>query len=345
MPTASHKRILITGGAGFIGSAITRRLLQSMDCQILNLDKLTYAANISTLNQFRDNPLYQFIQADICDDKACRQAIEAFEPEAIIHAAAETHVDRSIAGAADFVQTNILGTFNLLEATREYWRRLKPLHRTSFRFLHVSTDEVYGSLGPTGAFTESTRFDPRSPYSASKASSDHLVMAWHHTHGLPVLLTHCSNNYGPFQFPEKLVPRMILCAVAEQPLPLYGDGSNVRDWLHVDDHAEAVLLVLRDGLIGQTYNIGDCNERTNLQVVRFICQALDQLRPRPAGDHTELITFVQDRPGHDLRYAIDASKIREELGWQASTDFESGLRETVEWYLKNPSWAVDTGRC
>jgi len=335
------KRILVTGGAGFIGSATIRQLLRSEDAQLLNFDKLTYVSSLASLEGWQDNQNYQFVEADICDRQALQQAFDTFQPTAIIHAAAETHVDRSIADPSEFVQTNLVGTFTLLEVTRDYWRELPAANRDKFRFLQVSTDEVYGSLGDTGLFTENSAYQPRSPYSASKAGSDHLVRAWHHTYGLPVLLTHCSNNYGPFQFPEKLIPRIILNALAQRPLPIYGTGENVRDWLFVDDHAAGLELVLTAGGVGQTYNLGGNNEWTNLQVVEAICQLLNERRPRTSGKYQDLITFVEDRPGHDYRYAIDTAKIRGELGWQTTENFESGLQKTVDWYLENQWWWED----
>lgn len=331
-------KILVSGGAGFVGSATIRRLLQTTECQVFSFDKLTYAADRNSLKSFQTNPQFQFIQADVCDREAVERAFDSFQPDAVIHAAAETHVDRSIASADEFVQTNLVGTFTLLDVARKYFVQLEASRSNTFRFLHVSTDEVYGSLESEEMFTETMPYRPSSPYSASKAGSDHLALAWHHTYGLPVLVTHCSNNYGPRQFPEKLIPRMILNCLADQPLPVYGVGANIRDWLHVDDHAEAIIQVLRAGKVGQTYNIGDNNERTNLQVVESICQILDELRPRSNGRYRDLITFVDDRLGHDLRYSIDASKIHSELGWKATTDFETGLRATVQWYLDNESW-------
>ncbi|MEM8947289.1 MAG: dTDP-glucose 4,6-dehydratase [Planctomycetota bacterium] len=337
-PPNHPSRIVVTGGAGFIGSAVVRHFLRATDAEVLNFDKLTYAASLSSLREFHDSPKYHFLEGDICEQSVLLSTLRDFRPEAIIHCAAESHVDRSIAGPADFVHTNLLGTYTLLQATREYWEDASESSRRAFRFVHVSTDEVYGSLGPEGLFSESTPYDPRSPYSASKAGSDHLVMAWHHTYGLPVLITHCSNNYGPFQFPEKLVPLVILNAIEEKMLPIYGTGDNIRDWLHVDDHVLALMRVLAAGHVGQRYNIGGSNERTNLQVVGAICDILDRRKRRTEGSYHDLITFVVDRPGHDLRYAIDATKIREELGWRPTKSFETGLEKTVDWYLQNGWW-------
>jgi len=333
------RRLLVTGGAGFIGSAVIRNLLRTREVRVLNIDKLTYAGNPDSLREVADDPRYAFLRADICDAGAMGRAFASFRPDAVLHLAAESHVDRSIDGPAAFMQTNIMGTYTLLEAARSYWQTLPPAARAAFRFQHISTDEVYGSLGPDGLFSETTPYDPRSPYSASKAASDHLVMAWHHTYGLPVLITNCSNNYGPYHFPEKLIPLVILNALDLKPLPVYGKGDNVRDWLHVDDHARALVLVSERGIPGETYNIGGLNERTNLQVVQTICATLDELSPRADGRrHDELITFVADRPGHDKRYAIDASKIRRELGWAPRESFETGIRRTVRWYLDNAWW-------
>jgi len=330
-------KILVTGGAGFIGSAVCRHLLQDRDDEVLNIDKLTYAANLHSLAEIEGEVRYHFVQADICDRAAMNEALASFQPDAIIHLAAESHVDRSITGAADFIQTNIIGTYTLLEATLSWWRKLPQDKQDRFRFLHVSTDEVYGSLGETGKFTETTPYDPSSPYSASKASSDHLVMAWYRTYGLPALISNCSNNYGPYQFPEKLIPNMIIKALHAEPLPVYGDGSNVRDWLHVNDHARALRLLVERGKPGEKYNIGGNAERSNLEVVRSICAIMDELRPDNA-PHEQLITFVTDRPGHDWRYAIDCSKIEQELGWRPTCAFETGLRETVQWYLERCDW-------
>lgn len=329
-------KVLVTGGAGFIGSALIRRLASS-GTEVVNLDKLTYAATLTSVAEVADRPGYAFVQHDIADAEAMRAVFREHEPDAVVHLAAETHVDRSITGAGDFVRTNVLGTYTLLEAALEHWRGLDPAGRGAFRFLHVSTDEVYGSLGPTGAFTETTPYDPRSPYSASKAASDHLAKAWFHTYGLPVLVSNCSNNYGPYQFPEKLIPLAILNALEGVELPVYGDGGNVRDWLYVDDHAAALELILRRGRLGETYNVGGRNERTNLQVVEAICDLIDELAPA-AGPRRGLIRFVTDRPGHDRRYAIDATRLETELGWRAEETFDTGLRRTVAWYLKRRDW-------
>lgn len=328
--------LMITGGAGFIGSALIRQLIAETDISIINVDKLTYAGNLATLGEALDHPRHHFEQVDICDAPAIRALFEKYQPDAVMHLAAESHVDRSIEGPAAFIETNIVGTYTLLEAARGYWSALDGSKRDHFRFHHISTDEVYGSLGETGLFTEQTAYAPNSPYSASKAASDHLVRAWHHTYGLPTLLTNCSNNYGPYQYPEKLIPLMILNALAGKPLPIYGRGDNVRDWLYVDDHARALRQVLEHGRVGECYNIGGHNEKTNLDVVKAICTYLDECLPdSPHAPHEQLITFVQDRPGHDLRYAIDATKIQRELGWTPQESFESGLKKTVDWYIKN----------
>ena len=331
--------ILITGGAGFIGSALIRHLLNNTDHHVLNLDKLTYAGNLESLASVAENPRYRFLQADIADSEAVSQALAEFQPDAIMHLAAESHVDRSIDGPAEFIQTNIVGTYALLEATRAYWMKLDDMRKAAFRFHHISTDEVYGDLhGVDDLFTETTPYAPSSPYSASKAASDHLVRAWQRTYGLPVLLTNCSNNYGPYHFPEKLIPLVILNALDGKPLPVYGNGQQVRDWLYVEDHARALLTVVSTGKVGETYNIGGHNEQTNLHVVESICALLDELSPRQQGFYREQISFVTDRPGHDLRYAIDASKIERELGWKPTETFASGLRKTVQWYLDNLDW-------
>ena len=331
-------KVLVTGGAGFIGSAVVRHLLSRGDA-VVNVDCLTYAGNLATLENESQHADYAFEQVDICDAAGIRRVFEQHQPDGVMHLAAESHVDRSIDGPAAFIQTNIFGTYTLLEESRRYWETLSPLRRDTFRFHHVSTDEVYGSLGESGLFTETTSYDPSSPYSASKASSDHLVRAWHRTYRLPVLVTNCSNNYGPYQFPEKLIPLMILNGLAGKPLPVYGTGANVRDWLYVDDHAEALALVLREGTPGETYNIGGWNERKNIDVVHTLCKLLDELAPAADGrPHSRLITYVADRPGHDHRYAIDASKIDRELGWRPRETFESGLRKTVAWYLANGDW-------
>ena len=335
-------RILVTGGAGFIGSALIRHLIQHTGHQVLNLDKLTYAGNLESLAPVDDNPRYRFVQADIADSPVVAQTLAEFQPDAIMHLAAESHVDRSIDGPAAFIQTNIVGTYSLLESTRAYWLGLSAERKAAFRFHHISTDEVYGDLhGVDDLFTETTPYAPSSPYSASKAASDHLVRAWQRTYGLPVLLTNCSNNYGPYHFPEKLIPLMILNALAGKPLPVYGNGQQVRDWLYVEDHARALLKVVSEGKVGETYNIGGHNEQKNLDVVRAICALLEELAPhKPSGvaRYEDLITYVQDRPGHDLRYAIDAGKIERELGWVPQETFESGLRKTVQWYLDNLDW-------
>lgn len=332
-------KLIVTGGAGFIGSAVIRYLLNETETTIINLDKLTYAGNLESLQDIAQNSRYQFVQADICDAVAVKQIFEQFQPDAIMHLAAESHVDRSIDGPAEFMQTNIIGTYTLLEIARQYWQTLEAVKKQQFRFHHISTDEVYGSLGATGLFTEIMPYQPNSPYSASKASSDHLVRAWHHTFGLPVITTNCSNNYGPYQFPEKLIPVILINALAGEPLPIYGKGENIRDWLYVDDHARALWLVLQQGKLGETYNIGGHNEQTNLSVVHMICDILDELLPdSPYKPHQQLITFVTDRPGHDQRYAIDANKIQQELGWQPQETFATGLRKTVQWYLDNKEW-------
>lgn len=331
-------KVLVTGGAGFIGSAVVRHLLGRGDA-VVNIDCLTYAGNLATLENASKHASYAFERVDICDAAGIRRVFEQHQPDGVMHLAAESHVDRSIDGPAAFIQTNIFGTYTMLEESRRYWESLPPTRRDTFRFHHVSTDEVYGSLGDSGLFTETTPYDPSSPYSASKASSDHLVRAWHRTYGLPVLVTNCSNNYGPYQFPEKLIPLMILNGLAGKPLPVYGTGANVRDWLYVDDHAEALALVLREGTPGETYNIGGWNERKNIDVVHTLCKLLDELAPATNGQpHSRLITYVADRPGHDHRYAIDASKIDRELGWRPRETFESGLRKTVAWYLANGEW-------
>jgi dTDP-glucose 4,6-dehydratase len=364
----AQKNFLITGGAGFIGSAVIRFLIEEPDHQVLNLDKLTYAGNLESLAAVSSNPRYQFVQGDVCDRALVSKLFADFKPDVVMHLAAESHVDRSIDGPAEFIQTNIVGTSVMLECAREYWKGL-PAGNT-FRFHHISTDEVYGSLDDTGLFTEETAYDPSSPYSASKASSDHLVRAWHRTYGLPVLITNCSNNYGPYQFPEKLIPLMILNALEGKPLPVYGNGQQIRDWLHVEDHARALYKVVTEGRIGETYNVGGHNEKTNLEVVYRLCEILDELVPQSGSPrdfvarddvgsaslrggkadeaiHTpkahkksykDLITYVADRPGHDQRYAIDASKIQKDLGWVPAETFETGLRKTVEWYLDNATW-------
>ncbi len=330
-------RVLVTGGAGFIGSAVCRHLVAEAGLGAVNVDKLTYAASLGSLASIADHPNYRFVRADVCDRTAMDAVFEAFRPDAVIHLAAETHVDRSITGAGAFVETNICGTFTLLEAARAYWSGLGDAGKAAFRFLHVSTDEVYGSLGPDGRFTETSPYDPSSPYAASKAGADHLVSAWHRTYGLPTIISNCSNNYGPYQFPEKLIPLMILNAQEGKPLPIYGDGSNVRDWLFVDDHARALLAILERGRPGQKYNVGGGCDISNLEVVERICAILDN--ERPAGrPHRRLVTFVTDRPGHDKRYAIDATKLETELGWRTRETFATGLEKTVRWYLANGAW-------
>ncbi len=330
-------KLLVTGGAGFIGSAVVR-LAVGRGHQVVNLDALTYAACLENVAPVAKSPLYAFEQADIRDRAALDRVLAAHQPDLVMHLAAESHVDRSIDAPGDFIETNVTGTFNMLEAARKYWAgRGRP---DAFRFHHISTDEVFGSLpaDPSLRFTEATPYDPRSPYSASKAASDHLVRAWHETYGLPVVLSNCSNNYGPYHFPEKLIPVVILNALAGKPLPIYGDGSNIRDWLYVEDHADALLLVAERGATGRSYNIGGGNERSNLELVRTICAILDRMRPRPAGSHSDLITFVKDRPGHDARYAIDPGRIGAELGWRPSVTVEEGLERTVRWYLDNEAW-------
>jgi dTDP-glucose 4,6-dehydratase len=340
-------RILVTGGAGFIGSALVRRLIEHTGHEVLVFDKLTYAGLLSSLEPAATSNRYGFVQADICDAEAVAAALAEFRPHVIAHLAAESHVDRSIDGPGEFVQTNVVGTFNMLQQALGYYRGLDEAGKAAFRFHHISTDEVFGSLGETGLFSETTPYDPRSPYSASKAASDHLVSAWGHTYGLPVLMTNCSNNYGPYHFPEKLIPLIIIRALNGEPLPVYGDGSNVRDWLFVDDHARALQAVFERGRPGQTYNVGGNAERRNIDVVKAICATLDRLQPRADGQaYADQITFVTDRPGHDARYAIDATKIRDELGWTPSVTFEEGVERTVRWYLDNRSWwqAILDGR-
>ncbi|TCR82344.1 dTDP-glucose 4,6-dehydratase [Rhizobium sp. BK376] len=330
-------RILVTGGAGFIGSALVRHLVKNVGAEVLNVDKLTYAGNLASLKEVEGASNYSFLQADICDFPKMSSAMNTFKPDRIMHLAAESHVDRSISGAGDFVQTNVMGTFSLLEAARHYWNDLAPVQKEAFRFLHVSTDEVYGSLGDEGLFEEITAYDPSSPYSASKAASDHLAIAWHRTYGLPVIVSNCSNNYGPYHFPEKLIPLIILNAMDGKPLPVYGAGINIRDWLYVDDHARALDLIASRGRLGEKYNVGGRNERRNIDVVRRICTLMDELRPQST-PHADLITFVTDRPGHDARYAIDATKLETELGWKAQENFDSGIELTVRWYLENDWW-------
>ena len=333
------KTYIVTGGAGFIGSAVVRMIIESSNDIVVNIDKLTYAGNLDSLQPVADNPRYHFIHADICDSKVMAEVIAFHQPDAIMHLAAESHVDRSIDGPGDFIQTNIVGSYTLLEAARDYWNSLPAEKKEAFRFHHVSTDEVYGSLGDEGMFLETTPYDPSSPYSASKASSDHLVRAWHRTFGLPVVLTNCSNNYGPYQYPEKLIPLILQKARAGEALPIYGTGENIRDWLYVDDHARALILVMKQGRAGETYNIGGHNEVTNIDVVRTLCAILDEREPAKNGKpYAELISFVTDRPGHDMRYAIDASKIQRDLGWVPEETFDTGLAKTVDWYLENQQW-------
>lgn len=363
MTIESEKIIMVTGGAGFIGSALVRYLINEMQCQVINVDKLTYAGNLENLKTVADNNRYHFEQVDICNSNAIERIFRQYQPDFVMHLAAESHVDRSIDGPADFIQTNIVGTYNLLEQARSYWSTLQNDKRQAFRFHHISTDEVYGDLphpdepahrhshqsGNLPLFTEQTAYAPSSPYSATKASSDHLVRAWHRTYGLPILITNCSNNYGPYHFPEKLIPLIILNALEGKSLPVYGKGDQIRDWLYVEDHARALFKVVTEGKIGETYNIGGHNEKRNIEVVKTICAILDELIPTIPGhyeersdvaisSYTDLITYVTDRPGHDRRYAIDASKIQQELGWQPQETFESGIRKTVEWYLNNLEW-------
>lgn len=336
------KVFLVTGGAGFIGSAVVRHLINDTNYQVINVDKLTYAGNLMSLELVADNERYHFEQADICDKNKMTQIFAKYQPDVVMHLAAESHVDRSINGPDEFIQTNIVGTYNLLEVARAYWSNLSDDKKSAFRFHHISTDEVYGDLhGTDDLFTETTPYAPSSPYSASKASSDHLVRAWLRTFGLPMIVTNCSNNYGPYHFPEKLIPLMILNALSGKPLPVYGDGKQIRDWLFVEDHARALVQVATKGEIGETYNIGGHNEKQNIEVVKTLCALLEELSPnKPAGiaNYADLITYVKDRPGHDVRYAIDASKIERELGWKPQETFETGLKKTVQWYLDNQAW-------
>lgn len=346
MPNDNSLKILVTGGAGFIGSALVRQWITETDARVTVVDKLTYAGNLASLAPVADSDRYSFVHADICDADAIEALLATHRPDIVMHLAAESHVDRSIDGPAEFIHTNIVGTYNLLDCVTRYWRGLDDGAQAAFRFHDISTDEVFGALGDDGKFDEQTSYDPRSPYSASKASSDHLVRAWGHTYGLPVLITNCSNNYGPYHFPEKLIPLIVLKCIAGEALPVYGDGSNIRDWLYVDDHARALRAVATGGRPGETYMIGGNSERTNLQVVETICRLLDRLKPRADGkSYVEQISFVTDRPGHDFRYAIDASKIRDELGWTPVESFESGIEKTVCWYLENEDWwrAIQSG--
>jgi dTDP-glucose 4,6-dehydratase len=335
--------VLITGGAGFIGANFVLDWVANTDEKIINLDKLTYAGNMASLASLQNNPLHVFVQGDIGDDKLLPKLLAAHQPRAVLNFAAESHVDRSIHGPGDFIETNIVGTFRLLESVRGYWQALAPEAQQQFRFLHVSTDEVYGSLTPQDpAFSENNKYEPNSPYSASKAASDHLVRAWHHTYGLPVLTTNCSNNYGPLHFPEKLIPLMIVNALAGKPLPVYGDGMQVRDWLYVKDHCSAIRRVLEGGRLGETYNVGGWNEKPNIEIVNTVCALLDEMRPRSDGQsYATQITYVKDRPGHDRRYAIDARKLEKELGWKPAETFETGIRKTVAWYLDNAEWVAN----
>lgn len=332
------KRYLVTGGAGFIGSALVRQLIGETDCEVMVVDKLTYAGNLNSLAPVREVSRFHFTRADIADAEAIRDLLHGFEPDIVMHLAAESHVDRSIDGPAEFIRTNLLGTFVLLQQALGYWRKLPPHRAGAFRFHHVSTDEVFGSLGADGLFGEETPYRPNSPYSASKAGSDHLVRAWHHTYGLPVVLSNCSNNYGPYHFPEKLIPLVIINAIEGKPLPVYGRGENIRDWIFVDDHVRALRLIATRGRIGESYNVGADCERSNIAVVRAVAALVDEMAPDPAGPRERLITFVEDRPGHDLRYAMDSTKIRRELGWAPRESFETGLRKTVQWFLANQAW-------
>ncbi len=334
-----NKRFMVTGGAGFIGSAVVRHLIETSAHEVCVVDKLTYAGNLDNLASVASDPRYQFKQADICDARAMRQICESFRPDIIMHLAAESHVDRSIDAPGAFIETNVVGTYVLLQSARDYWQKLEPTEQARFRFHHVSTDEVFGSLGPDGLFQETSPYQPNSPYSASKAASDHLARAWHHTFGMPVVVSNCSNNYGPYHFPEKLIPLAILNALEGKPIPVYGDGGNVRDWLFVEDHASALVQIALLGQPGESYNVGGTSEATNLDVVRRICGLMDEMVPdKERGSHERLITYVTDRPGHDQRYAIDAGKIKRELGWAPRETFATGLRKTVRWYLDHPQW-------
>jgi dTDP-glucose 4,6-dehydratase len=338
MSELRNTTIFVTGGAGFIGSAVCRYLLDETDAFVVNIDKLTYAANLSSIPQADGHPRYAFEKVDICDGPALQRLFNRYEPQAVMNLAAESHVDRSIDGPSEFIKTNIVGTFALLQESLRYWRALGPIRRPNFRLLHISTDEVFGTLGNEGFFTEATPYAPNSPYAASKASSDHLIRAWRETYDLPTLVTNCSNNYGPYHFPEKLIPHIIIRGLTEEPLPLYGDGMNVRDWLYVDDHARALVSVLQHGIIGETYNIGGRSQRTNKEVVAEICDLIDALMPSKLGSRRRLMTYVADRPGHDRRYAIDPSKIETELGWKPVETFTTGIERTVRWYADNQSW-------
>jgi len=339
MRLKNKRHILVTGGAGFIGSTLVRYLLDNSEYAVINVDKLTYAGNLHSLSAVIHNPRHHFIHGDICDRAKMQKIFEQYQPIAVMHLAAESHVDRSIDGPNEFLATNVIGTYTLLEAARGYWSKLDAVRKKTFRFLHVSTDEVFGTLDKEGYFTEITPYKPNSPYSASKASSDHFVRAWYHTYKLPVLITNCSNNYGPFQFPEKLIPVVILNALQRKAIPVYGKGENIRDWLYVEDHVRALVLVLEKGMVGETYNIGSRNELKNLDLVKLICQIIDEFTPKEnIKSHVELIKFVTDRPGHDLRYAIDPTKLEQELNWKPSVSFETGLRKTVKWYLENQEW-------
>ncbi len=338
MTSLDGKTVFVTGGAGFIGSAVVRYLLDRTEANVVNIDKLTYAANLASIPQAAGHNRYAFAKVDICSRMQLRALFERHQPDVVMNLAAESHVDRSIDAPGEFIRTNIVGTFTLLQEALRHWRSIEPSRRATFRLLHVSTDEVYGSLGSEGLFTETARYEPSSPYSASKASSDHLVRAWWKTYGLPIIVTNCSNNYGPFHFPEKLIPHMIIKALADEQLPIYGDGQNIRDWLFVEDHASALALVMERGCIGETYNIGGRSERTNLTVVEAICDLLDRLEPSRNGSRRRLISFVEDRQGHDRRYALDTSKIEQELGWRARETFETGMAKTVRWYRENRAW-------
>jgi dTDP-glucose 4,6-dehydratase len=330
-------RVIVTGGAGFIGSAVVRHLVSVKGYEVLTIDKLTYAGNLASLSTVDNNPLHRFLRADIGDRTAMQEAFVSFQPDRVMHLAAESHVDRSITGARDFIETNVIGSFTLLEAARHYWNSLPAERKEVFRFLHVSTDEVYGSLGDDGLFTEETPYDPSSPYSASKAASDHLAKAWARTYGMPIVVSNCSNNYGPYHFPEKLIPLIILNALEGKSLPVYGDGANIRDWLYVEDHARALDLIAERGRIGETYNVGGRNERRNIDVVQRVCTIMDGLAPKST-KHASLISYVTDRPGHDARYAIDATKLETELGWKAEETFDTGIEKTIKWFLENEWW-------